>query len=160
LKPILQYPDPILTQVSKDVTEFGSELNILFEEMKETLINAKGVGLSAVQIGVLLKACVIKDGRDGFLEMCNPVIVEQFGDDYSREGCLSATGLFVPKHAPEDVTVEFLTPEKEFKKYSLDGVLARCLSHELSHMTGHLIVDAIPQYKRQDVLKKWKRGMK
>src|SRR5271167_3086030 len=134
IKPILQYPDPILNQMSLDVVDFDENLGKLFQDMKDTLSACpNGIGLSAVQIGVLLKACVIKDGHNGFLEICNPVILEDFGDEYKNEGCLSCVGLEVPIHAPEDVTVEFFTPEKEYRKFSLYGVYARCIRHEMSH---------------------------
>jgi len=162
IKQILQYPNPVLNQVSKQLldTDFNDSLRRLFDDMRDTLIDSKGVGLSAIQIGVPLRACVIRDGQDSFLEICNPVVLEKSGDIYQREGCLSCRELFVSIHAPEDTIVEFVTPELEYKKIFLEGLLARCIQHELAHMAGSLIVDSIPKYKKSDVLKKWKRGTK
>lgn len=164
IKPIVHWPDPRLSQKSEEITVFDDNIKALFLDMKETLIHEKGVGLSAIQIGVPLRACTIVwlsdfSHKPEFLEMCNPVILDKNGTEYSKEGCLSVKDLFIPIHAPEDITVAFKDPTGVDRRYSLDGLLARCIVHEERHMDGGLILDCVDKYKRNEVIKKYKKQL-
>jgi len=173
IKPIVHWPDQRLTQKSEEVKSFDDNLKILFQDMHETLVDAKGVGISAIQIGVPLRACIMTwlskmTHKQEFIYMCNPEIVDKYGDIYLKTGCLSVPGIFVPVHAPADVTIKYQDLDGNEKLHFFSdetcptpgccgGIMARCSAHELDHMNGKIILDHLSGSERSDAIKKYKK---
>lgn len=146
LREIVKFGEDILRKRCREVTSFDEKLGILLDDMKETLLSADGVGLAAPQVGLLRRVVVIdiRDGK-GTLELVNPVVVEQRGNQVGNEGCLSAPGEWCEVERPMKVTVKaFDRHGKEFTVTG-DGLLARALCHECDHLEGILFTDRVKQ---------------
>lgn len=134
--------DPILRKTSRPVTEFNDRLFTLLEDMKETMYKADGVGLAAVQVGVLRRAVVIDCG-DGFLELINPEIIKSSGRQKETEGCLSLPGKSGITLRPSKVKVKAQDRHGEWHEYSGEDLKARCFCHEIDHLDGILFTDKL-----------------
>ena len=146
LREIVKFGEDILRKKCREVTSFDEKLGILLDDMAETLQNADGVGLAAPQVGMLRRVVVIdvRDGK-GTIELVNPVLVEQHGNQVGNEGCLSAPGEWCEVERPMRVTVKaFDRHGKEFTVTG-EGLLARALCHELDHLEGVLFIDRVKQ---------------
>lgn len=134
--------DPILRKISKEVTSFDEKLDILVEDMIETMHEADGVGLAAPQIGVL-KRVIVFDlyDEDGPMALVNPRIVEQNGLQMEEEGCLSLPGRHGVVKRPLSVTVQFEDLDGETYEITGEELLARVLCHEIDHLDGILYID-------------------
>ena len=134
--------DPILRKVSKEVTSFDEKLDILVEDMIETMHEADAVGLAAPQIGVL-KRVIVFDlyDEDGPMALINPRIVEQNGLQMEEEGCLSLPGRHGVVKRPLSVTVQFEDLDGETYEITGEELLARVLCHEIDHLDGILYID-------------------
>lgn len=135
--------DPILRKKSREVEVIDDRIREILDDMVETMYAGNGVGLSAVQIGVLKRLVVIDTEYDGRppIKLVNPVIVKQKGEQECDEGCLSFPNQFAKVVRPMEVTVEAL--DENGKKIKIKGkeLLAQCLAHELDHLDGVLFVD-------------------
>lgn len=134
--------DPILRKTSRPVTEFNDRLFTLLDDMKETMYKADGVGLAAVQVGVLRRAVVIDCG-DGFLELINPEIIKTSGRQKETEGCLSLPGKSGITLRPSKVKVKAQDRHGEWHEYSGEDLKARCFCHEIDHLDGILFTDKL-----------------
>ncbi len=146
LREIVKFGEDILRKKCREVTSFDERLGILLDDMAETLLNADGVGLAAPQVGMLRRVVVVdvRDGK-GTIELVNPVLVEQQGNQVGNEGCLSAPGEWCEVERPMRVTVKaFDRHGKEFTVTG-EGLLARALCHELDHLEGVLFTDRVKQ---------------
>lgn len=146
LREIVKFGEDILRKKCREVTSFDEKLGILLDDMAETLQNADGVGLAAPQVGMLRRVVVVdvRDGK-GSIELVNPVLVEQQGNQVGNEGCLSAPGEWCEVERPMRVTVKaFDRHGKEFTVTG-EGLLARALCHELDHLEGVLFIDRVKQ---------------
>lgn len=134
--------DPILRKVSKEVTSFDEKLDVLVEDMIETMHHADGVGLAAPQIGVL-KRVIVFDlyDEDGPMALINPRIIDQNGLQMEEEGCLSLPGRHGVVKRPLTVTVQFEDLDGESYEITGDELLARVLCHEIDHLDGILYID-------------------
>ena len=166
LRPIITLPDEkILRQVSKPVARVDAATRALFDDMLETMYEAPGIGLAAVQIGVpkrLLVIDVAKDGEDRKpLFVANPEIIWTSADlsDY-EEGCLSIPEFFEMVQRPKEVKVRYLDRHGEALEIHAGGVLATCLQHEIDHLDGILFIDHISKLKRDRVIKKFQKAHK
>lgn len=137
---IINEKDDILRKKSRDVVEFNEKLWQLLDDMKETLYSADGVGLAAVQVGVLRKIAVVDTG-DHLYELINPVIVKQSGEQVGAEGCLSSPEEYGMVERPMNVTVN--AKDRFGRDYTIDAteLLARAMCHEIDHMHGILFKD-------------------
>lgn len=134
--------DPILRKTSRPVTEFNERLFTLLDDMKETMYKADGVGLAAVQVGVLRRAVVIDCG-DGFLELINPEIIKTSGKQKETEGCLSLPGKSGITLRPSKVKVKAQDRNGEWREYTGEDLKARCFCHEIDHLDGILFTDKL-----------------
>ena len=134
--------DPILRKTSRPVTEFNDRLFTLLDDMKETIYKADGVGLAAVQVGVLRRAVVIDCG-DGFLELINPEIIKSSGRQKETEGCLSLPGKSGITLRPSKVKVKAQDRHGEWHEYTGEDLKARCFCHEIDHLDGILFTDKL-----------------
>lgn len=134
--------DPILRKTSRPVEEIDERIKTLVQDMIETMYSAEGVGLAAVQVGILKRIAVI-DVYDetGVKVLINPEIVETSGEQHEIEGCLSLPGKQGRVKRPMHVTVEATNLEGERVRYSGEDLLARAFCHEIDHLDGILFTD-------------------
>ena len=138
IKKILQKEDPALHKVCHPVTNFDRKLSGLVDNLVATLKDAQGLGLAAPQIGILRRVCVVLDDDEQFLELVNPEIVSQEGEQEGFEGCLSLTGRYGIVKRPMKVKVKAQNRHGEPVEYEREGVTARCFCHEIEHLDGHM----------------------
>jgi len=132
--------DEILRKVSKKVEKIDDRIITLLEDMAETMRAAEGVGLAAPQVGVLRRVVVIDVG-EGLIELINPVIVYEKGEQLREEGCLSIPGKSGIVKRPEKVIVRALNRKGETFEITGEGLLAVALCHEIDHLNGILFTD-------------------
>lgn len=109
--------------------------------MKETLAEANGVGLAAPQVGILRRAVIVVDEQDQMIELVNPVIIRQEGEQDGLEGCLSVPGMYGKVKRPNYVIVRAQDRDGNPFEVSGEGIVARCFCHETEHLDGHLFVE-------------------
>lgn len=141
LRKILTQGDPALTKTCHPVEKFDRKLHWLLDDLKETLTQSGGVGLAAPQIGILRRVVVVEDADENILELVNPVIVEQSGEQEGWEGCLSVPNQYGWVTRPNVVTVRAQDRDGNFFEASGEELVARCFCHELEHLDGHLFVE-------------------
>ncbi|MEG2395813.1 MAG: peptide deformylase [Oscillospiraceae bacterium] len=134
--------DAILKKMSRKVEKFDERLFTLLDDMKDTMYNAEGAGIAAVQVGVLKRAIVIDIG-DGLIELINPEITEASGEQYEYEGCLSLPGESGITKRPMIVKVKAQNREGKWCLYKGDGLKARAFCHEIDHLDGHLYIERL-----------------
>mgnify|MGYP006071572791 CR=1 FL=1 len=138
LRNIVTVGDSVLTKVSRPVTKFDRRLHQLLDDMTETLEDAGGVGLAAPQVGILRRVVVVDTGEDGILELVNPEIIAQSGEQTGLEGCLSVPGEYGIVTRPNEVTVRAQDRDGNWFEAEGEGLIARCFCHELAHLEGQL----------------------
>ena len=141
LRKILTQGDPALEKVCRPVEKFDSKLHWLLDDLKETLEESGGVGLAAPQVGILRRVAVVLDDQDQMIELVNPVIVAQSGEQEGWEGCLSVPDQYGWVSRPNLVTVRAQDRQGNFFEVSGEELVARCFCHELEHLDGHLFVE-------------------
>lgn len=142
LRTIRELGDEVLNKQCKEVTKMTARTKILIEDMFETMYEALGVGLAAPQVGVL-KQIVTIDVGDGPVVLINPRIVETKGEQTGNEGCLSVPGKYGIVTRPNYAKVEAL--DEDMNPITVEGeeLFARCLCHEIDHLSGKMYVDLI-----------------
>lgn len=138
IRKILQKDDPVLHKVCHPVTQFDGKLAGLLEDLTATLEHANGLGLAAPQIGILRRVCVVMDQDETYLELVNPQIVEQEGEQEGFEGCLSLSGMYGIVKRPMKVKVQAQDRHGNPVEYKREGITARCFCHEIEHLDGHM----------------------
>ena len=141
LRKILTQGDPALAKTCRPVEKFDRKLHDLLDDMKETLANAGGVGLAAPQVGILRRVVVVVDAEENMVELVNPEIIGQSGEQDGWEGCLSVPGKYGWVRRPDFVTVRAQDREGNAFEVSGEELVARCFCHELEHLDGHLFVE-------------------
>ena len=136
-----------LSKVCRPVDRFDERLKMLVEDMKDTLLDADGVGLAAPQIGVTRRlAVVLDDDGETMLTLINPEIIKTEGEQEATEGCLSVPGVWGKTRRPAKVTVRaFDVNGKEFT-LTRDGITAVCFCHEIDHLDGKLFREHVFAY--------------
>ena len=144
--------DEILTKVCRPVTNFDERLHELLDDMKETLIQANGVGLAAPQVGILRRAVVVMNDEEEILELINPEIIDAEGEQTGPEGCLSIPGKTGMVTRPEFVRVR--AQDRDGNWFEAEGydLTARCFCHELEHLDGHLYTEHIDHFLSDEEL--------
>lgn len=163
IRKILYLPDDRLRKVAKPVETFDENLQLLIDDMFETMYDARGVGLAAPQIGVSLRLSVIdiEGDKKEQLVIINPEIVASHGQREYEEGCLSVPGAYDTVLRAERVTVKALDRTGTPFEISGEGLFAECLQHEIDHLNGKLFVDLLSPVKRMVArrkLEKFKRN--
>lgn len=138
IRTILTQDDPALSKVCHQVTRFDGKLADLLDDLKETLAEANGMGLAAPQVGILRRAAIVMLEDESFLEMVNPEILEQRGEQPGWEGCLSLPGMWGKVKRPNWVKVR--AQDRYGNWFETEGaeMAARCFCHELEHLDGHM----------------------
>lgn len=159
--PIIIAPDPRLKQVSARVESITPEILQLLDDMLDTMYAAKGVGLSAVQVGAMVRVVVMDteqgddDSKGNPLKMINPEIVSESDEpNIYKEGCLSFPGQYSEVERPKVVTVSYMDEHGKMHRVEMDGLAATCIQHEIDHMNGIVFVDHISRLKREMIIKK------
>jgi peptide deformylase len=159
VRTILTEPNKLLRQVSKPVDKVGDEERKLMDDMLDTMYNAPGIGLAAIQIGVPKRIIVMDISRDENkkepMYFINPVIKNK-NDEKARyeEGCLSVPDQFAEIERPNSCEVEFLDYEGKKQELKADGLLATCIQHEMDHLEGILFIDYLSKLKKSMIIKK------
>jgi len=152
--PIRTFGDPVLRLETKPISEITDAVRTLAQDMIETMYDAPGVGLAANQIGISRRIAVF-DAQDdlGARVMINPEIVETEGELTQEEGCLSVPGYWWEISRPAFARVRALDLEGNEVEYAGDGLLGRVLQHEVAHLDGGLLLDALPKRTRKKALR-------
>lgn len=145
IREIREKDDEILYKKCKAVVKFDEKLHILLDDMYETMQSRDGVGLAAPQVGILKRAVVIDVG-DGKIELINPEIVEESGEQTGSEGCLSVPGVFGEVTRPNIVTVKAQDRNGKWFKITGKELLARAFCHEIEHLDGKLFLDRVIRF--------------
>lgn len=140
IRKIVTLGDDVLRKTSRPVVKFDEKLWQLLDDMKDTMDKAQGVGLAAVQVGVLRRAIVIDVG-DGLIELINPEIIEVSGEQEGDEGCLSLPGRFGIVKRPNYVKLRAQNRKGQWKLYEGTELKARAFCHEIDHLDGNLYID-------------------
>ena len=160
--PIIKLPDPLLKLPSKAIETVDASVLKLADDMIETMYKATGVGLAAVQVGVLKRLVVVdvsdKDDVREPMVFINPEIVLA-GDELRtyEEGCLSIPDYRVEIERPAEIKVSFIDREGKPQVMDADGLLATALQHEIDHLNGKLIIDYLSRLRRDMVVRKFKK---
>ena len=145
IREIREKGDEILYKKCKAVVKFDEKLHILLDDMYETMQSRDGVGLAAPQVGILKRAVVIDVG-DGKIELINPEIVEESGEQTGSEGCLGVPGVFGEVTRPNVVTVKAQDRDGKWFKITGKELLARAFCHEIEHLDGKLFLDRVIRF--------------
>lgn len=153
---ILHFPDVRLRNQAKPVTVVNDDVRRLVDDMFETMYEAPGIGLAAVQVNVLKRIIVIdiSEDRDQPLALINPEITDKHGVEEMEEGCLSVPGIYEPVTRADVVKVRALDRNGQPIAMQAQGLLAVCIQHEIDHLDGKLFVDYLSTLKRQRIRKK------
>lgn len=135
LRNIVKDGDPILTKVCRPVEKFDHKLEVLLDDMYETMQDADGVGIAGPQVGMMRRLCVIDVG-EGRLDLVNPEIIETSGTQDGVEGCLSFPGEYGMVERPNHVKVKAQNKNGEWYEVEGEELLARALCHEIDHLDG------------------------
>lgn len=143
LRNVREIGDDILRKKSKPVKEMTPRLRAIVDDMLETMYASEGVGLAAPQVGILKQLVVIdvSENQDQPLVLINPVLLEADGEQTGMEGCLSVPGKHAKVTRAEHVKVRTLNMDMEPVEVEGEGLLARCIQHEMDHLDGVLYVD-------------------
>ncbi|MDH4199707.1 MAG: peptide deformylase [Spirochaetia bacterium] len=154
VRKIITISNKILYQESEIVTKFDSKLRALIRDMFDTMHEEHGVGLAAVQIGVLTRAIVIDLEKSGFAKgtFINPEIIEQSDDmEENEEGCLSIPGVTANLKRPKSVKISYQNIFGDFETKEAEGLFARALCHEIDHINGKVFIDQLDDAERSKV---------
>jgi peptide deformylase len=165
IRPLVIIPDSKLRLVSEPVKEITSEIRRLADDMLETMYDAPGVGLAAIQIGVPIRMVTMdvsksEDERQPMV-LINPEIV--WASEEKRiyeEGCLSIPEYYEEVERPDRVRFRFMDLQGETIEQDADGLLATCVQHEIDHLNGVLFIDHLSKLKRDRVVTKFKKAAK
>jgi len=160
IKPLILLPDPVLRRQSDPIERVDDAVLALADDMLETMYDAPGIGLAAVQVGIprrlLVVDCSREDEDQAPMVFINPQVVAS-SDERStyEEGCLSIPDYYAEVERPMQVTVDYVDRLGKQQQIEADGLLATCLQHEIDHLNGILFIDHISKLKRDMVIKKF-----
>ncbi|WP_411816862.1 peptide deformylase [Hyphococcus sp. DH-69] len=162
IRPILTAPDPRLREVSKPVDKVDDELRALMDDMLDTMYDAPGIGLAAIQIGVPKRVIVMdlagEDEEPAPRYFVNPEILDPSEEtNLHEEGCLSVPEFFDAVERPAKCRIKFLDYDGNEQVLEAEGLLATCIQHEMDHLEGVLFIDHLSRLKRDRILKKLKK---
>jgi peptide deformylase len=163
IKPLIILPDPVLRQVSSPIAQVDDAVRKLSDDMLETMYDAPGIGLAAIQVGIPKQMLVIdlhKEGEEKQPQVfINPEVLRS-SDERSayEEGCLSIPDYYAEVERPAKVTVKYIDITGKEQIVEAEGLLATCLQHEIDHLNGVLFIDHISRLKREMVIKKFTKA--
>ena len=149
LRNIVKLGDPILNKTSRKVEKFDDKLAALIDDMLETMYSANGVGLAAVQVGILKRVVVIDIG-EGPMELVNPDITMKEGEQQESEGCLSLPGKYGVTSRPQKVQVKAQDRNGKWQVFTGEDLKARAFCHEIDHLDGILFTSHLVTGKLEE----------
>lgn len=156
LRKIVEMGDECLTKVCRPVKEFNPHLHELLDDMQETLADANGAGLAAPQVGVLRRVCLVLDeDTEEFIELINPEILSESGEQNGIEGCLSVPGKYALIKRPNVVRVRAQDRDGNWFEVEGEGLTARAFCHEIEHLDGHLFVEHADRFLTDEELREY-----
>ena len=159
IREIITVPDETLKKISKPLEKVGVNEKKLIKDLFETMYNSNGIGLAAVQVGILKRILVIdvSSKNDKKKPMCfiNPTI-KKLSDEMAiyEEGCLSIPDTFIEIERPKICEIEYLDINGKIKVKEFDGLMSTCVQHEINHLDGKLIIDHLSKLKKDMIIKK------
>jgi peptide deformylase len=162
IRPLVILPDPVLRQVSKPIERFDADLKRFSQDMFETMYDAPGIGLAAIQVAEPIRLVVIDLAKEDEPKLpqvfVNPQILERSdGANVHEEGCLSIPDYYAEVERPAFIRVAYQDLEGNKHEINADGLLATCLQHEIDHLDGVLFIDHISRLKRDMVVRKFRK---
>jgi peptide deformylase len=162
IRPIILLPDPVLRQVSRPVERVDADVRKFAADLFETMYDAPGIGLAAIQVGEPRRMLVIdlakEDEPKAPQVFINPEIVARAGEgSVYEEGCLSIPDYYAEVERPREVTVRYIDLDGKEQEINAEGLLAVCLQHEIDHLNGVLFIDHISRLKRDMVVRKFRK---
>jgi peptide deformylase len=167
---VVIYPDKRLKTVSSAVTKFDETLHTLLEDMYETMVEKKGVGLAAIQIGIAKRVLIINLPEDNdddtvvkkedTLEIINPIFISKKGTCRNQEGCLSVPGFYEDVERSKHIILEYQNRHGEKKVIENKEFLAVAIQHEIDHLDGKVFIEKLSILKRKKFEKEWKKRQK
>ena len=156
---ILIEPDPILRKKCAPLEKVDDDIRKLMKDMLETMYDAPGIGLAAVQIGILKRLVVLDVSKDenkkDFLFLINPEIISKSeNSSVYEEGCLSLPGQFAEIERPAECFLKYIDLNGKEKKLKANGLLSTCIQHEVDHLNGVLFIDYLSKLKKDMIIKK------
>ena len=153
LRKIVTQGEPCLNKVCRPVTEFNSRLHALLDDMKDTLADVNGAGLAAPQVGVLRRICIVMDEYSGeYLELVNPEIIAQSGEQTGLEGCLSVPGKYGLVKRPMVAKVRAQDRDGNWFEVEGEELIARCFCHEIDHLDGIVYTEVMERFLTEEEL--------
>ena len=152
LRKIMTVKEPCLHKVCRPVEKFDGKLHKLLDDMKETLVEANGVGLAAPQVGILRRVVVVDTGEE-MLELVNPELLETSGEQVGSEGCLSVPGKYGIVKRPNYAKVRAQDRNGEWFEAEGEELMARCFCHELDHLDGIVYTEIMERYLTEEEMK-------
>lgn len=170
IRDIVIYPDKRLKLISKEVTEFDNELHQLLDDMYDTMVSKRGVGLASIQIGVPKRVLIINIPNENdddalpikseTLEIINPIFIKKEGSCKHQEGCLSIPGIYEDIERAEDIIIEYQNRYGEKRTIEDNDFLAIAIQHEIDHLEGKVFIEKLSFIKRKKFEKEWKKRFK
>ena len=165
IRTILTEPNEILRQKSKSVEKVNKEIKELMDDMLETMYEAPGIGLAAIQIGIPKRVIVLdlssKEEQKKPMYFVNPEIINKSKNNSTyEEGCLSVPGQFAEIDRPEKCHIKYLDYHGQPKELETEGMLATCIQHEIDHLEGILFIDYLSKLKKTLIVKKLSKQKK
>ncbi|MEM1289517.1 MAG: peptide deformylase [Pseudomonadota bacterium] len=162
IREILVLPDKRLYEVSKPVDAINDEVRALVADMYETMYDAPGIGLAAIQVGVPLRVvvtdCSPREEESEPLTLINPQVLELSGEPIPyEEGCLSIPDYYEEVSRPPHARVRFTDLEGESHERWFEGLQSTCIQHEVDHLNGKLFIDYLSAFKRSRVVSRFKK---
>lgn len=156
VRPVVLYPDEPLTVASAPVNEIDKRLQVLIDDMLETMIEQEGVGLAAPQVGVAKRLFVLREPEGEPMCLINPEIVEAEGNVEAEEGCLSLPGIYYD-YVPRAQRIRVRASDRHGRPVDMEAadLLARIIQHETDHLDGIIFLDRLDILTRQAMLHEW-----
>jgi len=165
IKNIIIEPDPILRKKSESLYQVNNDTRKLLDDMLKTMYAAPGIGLAAVQIGILKRIIVIdiskKDEKKNPIFLINPEIIFKSKEtSIYEEGCLSLPGHFAEIERPAKCKIKYIDYNGKKAELEAEGLLSTCVQHEIDHLNGVLFIDYLSKLKKDMIIKKLKKQKK
>ena len=168
IREIIEYPNKILKEKSKEVIEFDEKLHSLLDDMYETMIAKSGIGLAAIQVCISLRVLILnlpsgeddEQNRADLIEAINPEILTSSGSVTYSEGCLSVPGIHEDVTRKEHIQIKYYDRDGNKIVKDCDDLMAIAFQHEIDHLNGHLFIEKLSYLKRKKFDKEWKRRHK
>tara|TARA_B100001063_G_C16745014_1_gene546973 strand:- start:1095 stop:1619 length:525 start_codon:yes stop_codon:yes gene_type:complete len=156
---ILTEPDPILRKKCSPIANVDDDLRKILKNMLETMYKAPGIGLAAIQVGILKRAVVIdvskEDEKKNPLFLINPEIIYRSNETSTyEEGCLSLPGQYAEIERPSKCQLKYIDFDGKAKELKAEGLLSTCIQHEIDHLDGILFIDYLSKLKKTMIIKK------